>query len=182
LNRLRHIIFLALAPGAVLVSQAEVADSSANGFTIKFSVNVQAPPADVYWKLVHNVGDWWNAEHTFSRNAHNLSIDDKVGGCFCEKLPDAGGVRHFELINVAPGKQLVLSGAMGPLQALAAAGTMTIRFISAEGGTKLDVVYTVTGYFAAGMNTWAMPVDTVVREQFDRLKNYVEHGDPGQKK
>jgi hypothetical protein len=31
------------------------------------------------------------------------------------------------------------------------------------------------------MNTWAAPMDSVLREQFTRLKNYIEHGDPAPK-
>lgn len=166
---------LLLAP---LPSTADVADSSAVGFTVKITLNVQAPPGDVYRKFVRNVGDWWDQSHTFSGNSRNLSIEEKPAGCFCEKLPDGGGVRHMQLIYLAPGKQLVMSGALGPLQALAATGTLTIQFSPAEGGTKLEVIYAVLGYLPAGMNTWAVPVDGVIKAQFTRLKNYVEHGDP----
>jgi hypothetical protein len=31
------------------------------------------------------------------------------------------------------------------------------------------------------MNTWAAPVDSVLKEQFTRLKSFVEHGDPAAK-
>jgi hypothetical protein len=163
-------------------ARADVADSSAGGFTVKVSENIQASPDDVYRKLVRNIGDWWDPSHTFSGNAHNLSIEEKPGGCFCEKLPPDGGVRHMEVLNFSPGKQLVLGGALGPLQALAATGAMTIRFTPGDGGTKLDVVYTVVGYLPAGMNTWAAPVDGVIKVQFGRLKNFAEHGDPAPKK
>jgi uncharacterized protein YndB with AHSA1/START domain len=157
---------------------AEVADSSANGFTVKLTLNIQASPDDVYRKLVHNVGDWWDADHTYSGNSHNLTIDEKPAGCFCEKLPGGGGVRHMEVAYLAPGKQLVLTGALGPLQSLAATGSMTIKFSPLDGGTKLEVAYTVVGYLPAGMNTFAATVDGVLKIQFTRLKNYAEHGDP----
>jgi uncharacterized protein YndB with AHSA1/START domain len=157
---------------------AEVADSSANGFTVKTSVTIQASPAEVYRRLVHNVGDWWSAQHTFSGDARNLTIEEKPTGCFCETLPDQGAVRHMEVLRFAPGKTLVLSGAIGPLQSLAATGTMTIQLSPGDAGTTMDVTYAVAGYLAAGMNTWAAPVDSVVTEQFTRLKNYVEHGSP----
>jgi hypothetical protein len=58
--------------------------------------------------------------HTFSGNAHNLSIEEKAMGCFCEKLPDGGGVSHMEVVYFAPGKTLRLSGALGPLNTWAA--------------------------------------------------------------
>ena len=173
------------AIGLVLLcasARAEVIDASAGGFTDKVTVNIQASPDDVYRKLIRNIGDWWDPGHTFSGNSHNLSIEEKAGGCFCEKLPDGGGARHMEVVNFLPGKQLVMTGGLGPLQTMAVAGAMTIRLSPADGGTKLDVVYTVVGYLPAGMNTLAAPVDGVLKQQFDRLKNFVEHGDPAPKK
>jgi uncharacterized protein YndB with AHSA1/START domain len=161
---------------AAMPVRAAVADSAANGFTVKLELNIQAPPQDIYRRLVHDVGDWWNSMHTFSGDAHNLNIDDKAMGCFCEKLPSGGSVRHMEVVYADPGKKLVLSGALGPLQSVAATGSMTIQLTAAGEGTKLSVVYAVTGYMAAGMNTWAAPVDSVLTEQFTRLKNLIENG------
>jgi hypothetical protein len=40
------------------------------------------------------------------------------------------------------------------------------------------MTYSVAGYFPAGMNTWAAPVDSVLSSQFTRLKNLSERGDP----
>ncbi len=155
---------------------AAVVDSAANGFTVKSELNIQAPPQDVYGRFVHNFGDWWNSMHSFSGDAHNLSIDDKAMGCLCEKLPGGGSVRHMEVVYADPGKKLVLSGALGPLLSVAATGSMTIQFDKAGDGTKLAVVYTVTGYLPAGMNTFAAPVDSVLTEQFTRLKSLIETG------
>ena len=157
-------------------AHAAVLDSAANGFTVKLELDIQAPPQDVYGRLVHNVGDWWNSMHTFSGDAHNLSIDDKAMGCFCEKLPSGGSVKHLEVVYADPGKKLVLSGALGPLQSVAATGSMTIQLAKAGEGTKLGVVYTVTGYMPTGMNTWAAPVDSVLTEQFTRFKSLIETG------
>lgn len=156
---------------------AEVTDSSAQGFTVKVTLNMRSSPDDVYRKLVHSIGDWWEADHTFSHNPHNLSIDDKTGGCFCEKLPN-GGSRHMEVLYVDSGKRLVMSGGLGPMQAMAVTGTMTIELSPANGGTKLDLTYAVAGYAPSGLNALAPIVDAVITSQFTRLKNYVEHGDP----
>ncbi len=158
------------------LGRAAVADAAANGFTVKLEFNIQAAPQEVYRRLVHNVGDWWSSMHTFSGDAHNLGIDDKAMGCFCEKLADGGSVRHLEVVNADPGKRLVFSGALGPLQSIAATGSMTVQLAPIGDGTKVSVVYTVTGYFPAGMNTWAAPVDSVLNEQFTRLKNLIETG------
>ncbi len=124
---------------------AAVADSGPGGFTVKLELNIQAPPEEVYGRLVHNVGDWWSAAHTFSGESHNLSIDDKAMGCFCEKLADGGSVRHMEVVNADPGKRLVFNGALGPLQSIAAAGSLTIQLAAAGEGTKLGVEYAVAG-------------------------------------
>jgi hypothetical protein len=157
---------------------AEVADTSLEGFTVKTSIKIQASPDEVYRRLVHNVGDWWSPQHTFSGDAHNLTIEEKPMGCFCETLPGQGAVRHMEVLRFVQGKTLVLSGAIGPLQSLAAAATMTIQLSPGDTGTTVDVTYAVAGYLAAGMDTWAAPVDSVLTEQFTRLKNFVEHGTP----
>ena len=172
------LAILALAPSW---AKSEVAEASANGFTVKIGLRVQAPPEDVYRRLINNVGDWWNSEHTYSGSSHNLSIEAKPMGCFCEKLPNEGSVRHMEVVILVPGKMLGLIGALGPLQLIAAVGNMGIQFSPADGGTKLDVTYAVSGYLPAGMNTWAAPVDSVLTEQFTRLKNYIERGSPAPK-
>lgn len=163
-----------LTPGCVM---AEVADSSLSGFTVKFSVPIHAAPAQVYAALIQ-VGNWWDPAHTFSGDAHNLSIEEKAGGCFCEKLPDHGGVRHLEVLTVMPGKKLVMSGGLGPLQSIAASGSMTFQITTAGDGSKLDVVYTVAGYLPAGMNTWAPRVDGMLQQQLTRLRNFIEQGKP----
>ncbi len=96
-------------------AKADVVDSAANGFTLKLVLNIQAAPDEVYRSLLRPA-DWWNPQHTFSGDAHNLSIEPKPLGCFCEKLTDGGGVRHMEVVYLQPGKTLRMLGALGPLQ------------------------------------------------------------------
>jgi uncharacterized protein YndB with AHSA1/START domain len=165
-------LLLALPQG---FAAADVADSAASGFTVKIAVSIHAAPAEVFSHIMH-IGDWWGSDHTYSRDAHNLSIEERPGGCFCEKLPSQGSVRHMEVIFLVPGKILRLTGGLGPLQGLAATGTMTFTLSPAAGDTKLDVTYAVSGYLPQGLNTLAAPVDTVLTEQITRLKNYIETG------
>jgi len=168
------LLFTLLAAAAA----AEVADSSPGGFTVKITATIQAPPADVYRKLVHNVGEWWDPAHTFSGDARNLSIEEKPMGCFCEKLPQGGGVRHMEVVYLAPGKILRMTGAMGPMQGLAVAGNLTFQLEAAAEGTKITATYALAGHLANGMDTFAKPVDTMLAGQITRLKNFLERGDP----
>jgi uncharacterized protein YndB with AHSA1/START domain len=173
------IVLAVLVCTLALPASAEVADSAANGFTVKIAAQIHAAPADVYSKLVHNVGDWWHPAHTFSGDAHNLSLEERPQGCFCEKVA-SGGVRHMEVVLVLPGKTLRMVGGLGPLQAIAT-GALTFTLTSAEGGTKLETTYSVVGYTPKGMDMWAAPVDAVLREQVTRLKNYIETGNPAGK-
>ena len=168
------VMVFALVPVAGI---SEVADSGANGFTVKIVTSIHAAPEDVYKKLVHNVGDWWNSQHTFSGDAHNLSIEERPMGCFCEKLAN-GGVRHMEVLYFAPGKMLRMSGALGPFQGMGATGTITFNFSPEQNGTKLEVIYALAAYLPQGPN-WAAAADHMLSEQIGRLKSYVETGNPG---
>jgi hypothetical protein len=159
----------------------DVVDSAVGGFTVRTTLNVKAAPADVYSSLISGVSKWWDSAHTFSHDARNLSIDGKPMGCFCEKLPGGGGVRHMEVVYADPGKGLVMSGGLGPLLSQAVAGSMEIHLTAVAEGTKLVVTYAVTGYLPAGMSSWAAPVDSVLNQQFTRLKNFIERGDPAPK-
>lgn len=175
----RRIVFTIMVFSLLpAVAPAEIADSGANGFTIKIAVSINAAPADVYKRLILNVGDWWNSQHTFSGDSHNLSIEEKPMGCFCEKLTNGGAVRHMEVLFYEPGKNLRMSGALGPFQAMGAVGTMTFKFTPENTGTKLEMTYTLVGYQPQGMASWAAPANGMLAEQITRLKNYVETGNP----
>ncbi len=159
------------------IGVAEVKDSSATGFTVKTTLAIQATPQDVYRRLIR-IGDWWGSDHTYSGSASNMSIEEKVGGCWCEKLADGGALRHAEVIYFAPGKLLRMTGGLGPLQELAAVGTLSVQLTPANGGTKLEMTYAVAGHLPAGLGAFAAPVDSVMSGQFVRLKNYIESGNP----
>lgn len=161
---------------------AEVKDSSASGFTITTSFTTRATPAEVYRKITA-VGEWWSSEHTYSGDAHNLSLEAKAGGCWCEKLPkQGGGVQHMQVATAMPGTLLVLTGGLGPLQQMGASGAMTFKLTPADGGTRVEFTYAASGYFPQGMNVLAPAVDKVLTEAVTRLRNYIDLGDPAPKK
>lgn len=172
---------LTAALAATLVTagaaQAEVKAVTPQGFEVVETATVKAAPDKVYAAIVR-VQDWWNSAHTFSGSAANLSIEPKVGGCFCEKLP-GGGVEHLRVVFVKPNATLRLRGALGPLQGEGVDGAMTWSLApDGAGGTKLSLSYIVGGYFRKGADSWAAPVDQVLNEQFARLVRYSETGKP----
>lgn len=159
---------------------AAVNDSAASGFSVTEKLHIAAPPDKVYGELTQPA-HWWSPRHTFSRDAANLTLDAKAGGCWCEKLPDGGSVQHLTVVYADPGKALVLRGALGPLQGLGVEGGLTIELTAATDGTDVTATYNVGGYLKDGLTSWAPPVDGVLGEQFARLKSYVETGKPDPK-
>ena len=147
-----------------------------NGFLVKFEVNINAPAAKVYDTLVGQIGSWWNPEHTYSHDAQNLSIDARPGGCFCEKLPNGGGIEHLRVVYVAPPQVVRFSGALGPLQASGVAGSMTWKLTGSPDSTRLELFYSVGGFIPGGFEKIAPAVEAMLREQVDRLKLFVETG------
>lgn len=158
--------------------RGEVIESSAAGFAVRNVATVNASPAKVYSALTDNVGGWWDPAHTFSHDARNLTLDPKPGGCFCERLPEGGGVEHMRVVYASPGKLLRLTGAIGPLQEAALAGTMTWNLSEAGDGTTVELTYAVGGFRVGGFRDLPSVVDGVLRGQLGRLKTFVETGRP----
>src|ERR1051326_6889837 len=149
-----------------------------NGFLVNVEATIDAPAAKVYEAMVGQVGSWWNPEHTYSHDAKNLSIDPRPEGCFCEKLPNGGGVEHLRVVYIATNETIRFSGALGPLQASGIAGSMTWKLSSAGDNTRVDLSYSVGGFFQGGFEKIAPAVESVLSDQINRLKLFVETGKP----
>jgi uncharacterized protein YndB with AHSA1/START domain len=173
---IRKVALLALI-GAAARASGEIADVSDNGFTFRDTFTLSLPPTRAYAGLI-DVGRWWGSDHTFSGDAANLSIDAKPQGCWCEKLPNGGGVRHMTVLTAIPGKLMRFEGGLGPLQALGVAGSMTWKFEPAQMGTIVEVRYVVGGYNPGGFKELAPAVDSVLHSQIARYKRFVETGRP----
>jgi uncharacterized protein YndB with AHSA1/START domain len=158
--------------------RGEVIESTPGGFLVRNTATITAPPAKVYAALTDRIGGWWDPAHTFSHDSHNLSLDAKPGGCFCERFPDGGGVEHMHVVYASQGKLLRLTGAIGPLQEAALAGTMSWNLVQTGDGTSVDLSYTVGGFRAGGFRDLATVVDGVLRGQLARLKAFVETDHP----
>lgn len=152
---------------------ADVVDRSASGFTLRATALVAAPPARAYRALV-DIGAWWSSDHTYSGDARNMSIAAQPGGCFCEKLPDGGGVEHGRVLYLAPGSVLRLAAALGPLQALGVTGSLTWQIVADGPGSRVTVTYAVGGYAPGGLEALAGPVDAVLAEQVQRFTAHAD--------
>jgi uncharacterized protein YndB with AHSA1/START domain len=169
------VVLVLLGPGG---ARAAVVDSTQAGFLVRSEMVVHAAPDSVYRALTGRIGAWWDSEHTFSGDSRNLSLDASPGGCFCETLPQGGGVRHLTVVFASPGRLLRLTGALGPLQGSGVAGSMTWSLSPATDGTKVRLDYSVGGHFPGGLPGLAPAVDAVLGEQLLRLKRFLETGRP----
>lgn len=157
-------------------ASAEVVASSPSGFVSRQAADVSAD-AETVWAELLKPADWWSGKHTYSGDAANLSLDPRAGGCFCELLPSAvspraaprGSVEHMRVIYIERPRALRLSGALGPMQAEAAQGTLTIVLRPIDGGTRIMWEYVVGGYLRQTTETLAPAVDRVLGEQLTRL-------------
>jgi len=169
---------IALAAAAALaspVATAEVTAVGAAGFEVREQAHVAAAPDAVYAELLAPKR-WWDAKHTYSGDARNLTLDAKAGGCWCETLPGGGSVEHLSIVYLAPNKAIRFRGALGPLQAMGVAGSMTIKLTAATGGTDLTLTYAVGGYSKDGFDDLSKAVDSVLGSQVGRLRKLVETG------
>lgn len=175
-RRLDGSLALAMAPALLAAgsAHAEVKASTPAGFAIEQVVTVAAPAAAV-WDTVRAIQTWWDAEHSYSGDAANLYLDAQATGCFCEKLPGKGSIEHMHVVYVAPGQMIRLTGGLGPLQAEAVAGTLSITLKPVGGAqTQVTLSYIVGGYMRQGGEAMAPLVDTVLGQQLERLKATAE--------
>lgn len=167
LRRMRWIFpFVAFAFAAP--AAAEVTSQDDGGFAAAGSVAVAVTPGEA-WAALIEPQLWWNPDHSWSGKGANLYIHPRAGGCFCEALADGGSAEHMRVIYAAPGKQLRMAGALGPLQGEALAATLSVTLGAHGEGTTIDWAYKVGGYTDLPIEQVARAVDAVLSEQFDRL-------------
>lgn len=165
---MKRLALLALAATAGPAG-AEVRSAAPSGFEIVSKVIVPAAPAEAYARL-GRIGEWWSPEHTYSGKAGNLKLEPRAGGCFCETMDGGGWIEHLRVVYAQPGRTLRLQGGLGPLQAEAAAGTLTWELKPAAGGTEVTQSYVVGGYIRGGADKLAPIVDKVMGEALSRFR------------
>ena len=176
--KMKALLLGAVIASTTLPAHSKVVATDDRGFAISHSGEVKAA-ADAVWALLVHPETWWNKDHSWSGDAANFTMTPVAGGCFCEKLPNAGFVEHARIIFVAPSRMLRLSGALGPLQGEALIGTLTITIKAGTSGTSVvSFDYVVGGYSRFPLKEIAPAVDSVLAEQHRRLLKLVTTGKP----
>lgn len=163
----RFMLAIAMMFCAALPAHGEVVSSAPNGFISRHVVTVPLAPAAAYDRFVR-VGDWWDSAHTYSGDAHNLTLTPRLHGAWVERLADGGFVEHMRVLYAQRGKMLRLDGGLGPLQTMPARSVMTVAFAAEGAGTKVTVTYAVGGYFSDGTAQLAPGVDMVLGQAMAR--------------
>lgn len=165
-------LLLAVIGSLAAPASTEVLSSSANGFAIRHSVQLTVPP-DRAFAAIGEMPRWWSKDHTYSGDSANLSISLRGGACFCETLPEGGGVEHMRVTMVQPGQRVVMIGALGPLLYEAVAGVMDLKIERIAGGSRVTMDYRAAGFANGGANKLAPLVDKVLGEQLRRYRAHV---------
>lgn len=179
---------LASAALAPTPAAAKVTDASDAGFSVVQDYDVAVSP-ETLWAMLVQPNLWWSAEHSWSGDAANLSLNPVAGGCFCERLVPSGTaldheaeikyradtVEHAHILYAQSGKLLRLSGALGPLQSEAVIGTLSFTISPGPANSAhLKMEYVVGGYSRVPLKSVAPAVDKVMGEQMVRLKAAAE--------
>ncbi len=165
------LVSVALLTGIVPAIHAEVLSADPGGFSVKLQADVPVPPPSA-WAAMSDVGHWWDPEHTFSGDAHNLELQPVLHGCLCERTGLYAGVEHLRVIYAKPSMILRLTGALGPLQEFAVVGNMTWRFETGGGGSHVTLIYNVSGRADRPLDQWAPIVDTMLAAQLQRFVRF----------
>lgn len=153
---------------------ADVVAATPAGFEVRQTVTIDAPIAAV-WEALRNPQRWWLKDHTVSGDSANLYLDQQATGCFCEKLADRGSVEHARIVAFQPRHMIRLQGALGPLQAEAAIGTLTFQLDpDGDSATKVSFDYVVGGYIRDGADGLGPRLDEVLGQQLSALKILAE--------
>lgn len=170
------ICFLSYNFASATLTKGDVTASSDAGFHLVITRDCDCDVKVCEQGFVRDIQRWWLADHTYSGKSQNLAFNFSKR-CLEETLPGGGFVRHMEVTQYMPGKRIVLTGGMGPLQEMGIHGAMTIQWILQDDNQcQIKLSYKVSGYSPEGLKDLAPIVDSVLSQQMDSFKKYVDQG------
>lgn len=154
------------------ISRAELKSSASDGFQVQITKGISLKHDAAYQMFVDDFNQWYDAQHSYSGKAKNLSLNLKQR-CMLETMPNGGFVRHMEIVFHQPGRILRMTGGLGPLQELGVTGALTVRFQpESDNSAQLVVSYNVSGRKSLQLDKIAPAVDQVLSGQFERFARH----------
>jgi hypothetical protein len=175
---IKNIVCVAMLSVISMVARAEILSAAPTGFSIRHTTELPTAVPTAVWTVLLDPSRWWDSEHTYSGDAHNLTLDPHVGGCFCERLGLYAGAEHLRVVYIQPGKTLRLNGALGPLQQFGISGSLTWQIEPLANGSRLTLTYNAGGFADRPMSDWAPQVDEMLGVQVQRLARLINTGTP----
>lgn len=172
---IRFAAFLLSAPLFAVPANADVIYADAHGFEVRNAVPLVVSAPDALTAFTR-VARWWSKDHTYSGDPANLTLDARPGGCFCERFPKGGGIEHLRVTYVAPGEELIMTGALGPLLHEAVNGVLTVHVEKIAGGSRLTLIYRASGFANGGGDKFASTVDAMLADQLKRYRAFATGG------
>jgi hypothetical protein len=168
------ILMLLFVTSFANIAQAKIVYAAKEGFSVTNQIEISREKSEVYAALVGDVGEWWSSDHTFFGNSANLSIEPKIGGCFCEIASETKQVLHLSVVHVNTNHVIRFQGGLGPLQSMPVHGVMEWKLDEHEDATLVSFTYSISGFMPKGLEAIAKPVDGVLFQQLASLKKYIE--------
>lgn len=162
---------------AATSARAELSGVSPGHFESTHRAEVAATPAQVF-AVLGQLPRWWSPRHSWSGDTANMSLELSAGGCWCERWGQGASARHGTVLQLIPGRLILMDASPGPLLALPARGVLTLVTSSTDGKTAVRLSYRVSGAAELGLDKLAPAVDAVLGEQFARLRAMIESGQP----
>ena len=160
---------------AVLCVQADdfakLAEKSPAGFQIQITRKLDCDSKEAYKRFVDDFSKWYDASHSYSQEAKNLSIDLQrhcMLGSFARWWLRASYGRRISPAR----KDSSDDRRVGPAAGYGRFGGVTYSFINDGSGSKLNVVYNVAGAEFLKLDRIADPVKEVLSMQMDRFQKY----------
>jgi uncharacterized protein YndB with AHSA1/START domain len=107
--------------------------------TIRKSVTVRCPPDKAFRVFTREIGHWWPLARGFSMDrerAHEIYLDDRVGGRFYERFIDGAECEIGRVIRSEPPHLIVFT--FKP-PAWEEATEVEVRFAAEAGGTRVEL-------------------------------------------
>jgi uncharacterized protein YndB with AHSA1/START domain len=107
--------------------------------TIRKSVSVRWPPDRAFAIFTREIGRWWPVKRGFSfdrERAHEIFLDDRVGGRFYERFNDGSESEIGRVIRCEP-PHLIVFGFRGPDWEVST--EVEVRFAAEAGGTRVEL-------------------------------------------
>lgn len=161
------VLALSAAPAA-----AEVVSRTADSFTLRHAVGAEIAPDDIPAAFAA-LPRWWDAAHTYSGSAANLSLDLAPGGCWCETLADGTHFDHGRTVSVTADR-MVFDAPFGPLRGKTTWAELVVSWPAANRGWTPTWTMTVEG---PGIGAMADGVDAVMGAGYQRWLHYLEYGE-----